>query len=191
MKKFTIKDFIAYNNPCFSCKRPINFEIGFLDLDRRQESFLRPVVTTERTEIDLRVTYHNSLKLWITHKTNKLLSSDIQALTAYLADHKLFLASTCDHCMTQVVSQFLDFNLLQGYVNAVGLAREHLMVHHDNKIYAVSSSFIQEKSLVTVTSLDKVKPLSPFSIETPLLPLYKLKTRERLIEKINTYMIFS
>lgn len=189
MKKFLVKDFIAYNNPCFSCGDPINLQFGVTGSS--YSTTLRPVVTPEKTEVNLKITYIDSLTLWINHKTNRVLSSNNGALTNFLSDYKLNLISRCDRCMTSIESQFLDFNLLQGYVNAVGLAREHLMVHHNDKIYALSSSFIQEKSFITVTSLDKVKPLAPFSIETPLLPLHKLQTRERLIEKINTYMIFS
>ena len=191
MKKFTVKDFIDYNGPCFSCSRPINFQIGFMDLEsRRDMSYLRPVVTNERTEIDLKISYSNSLKLHIAHKTNRFQCNDMAAFANYLMNHKLFLNSTCDHCMTTIESQFLEFNP-KGFVEAVGLAREHLLIQEDSKIHIISSSFLDEKSILQVTSTDRVKPLSPFYMELPLLPLSKLKTRERMLEKINTYLIFS
>lgn len=192
MKKFTVKDFIAYNNPCFSCGRQIKFQIGFMDLDSRSDqSYLRPTVTKDYVEIDLRITYMNSLKLWIDHKTNKMFTSSPTALTKYLENHKLFLASTCDHCMTHIESQFLEFNMAHGYVSAVGLARETLVVNEASKMYLITSSFIEEQSIITVNNLDRIKPMSPFTLELPLVPLYKLKTRERMLEKINTYLIFS
>ena len=75
MKKFTVKDFIAYNNPCFSCGSPINFRVGFLDLETKADvSYLRPVVTPNHTEIDLIIKYstNEALKLCIFHKTNKI-----------------------------------------------------------------------------------------------------------------------
>jgi hypothetical protein len=158
---------------------------------RRDMSYLRPTVTTEYTEIDLKITYLNSLKLKIYHKTNKMWCSDSLALVEYLKEHKIFLHSTCDHCMTTIESQFLEFNLAHGYVMAVGLAREHLLVNGGDKLYFISSAFLEEKSIITVTHLDRTKPLTPFTIETPLIPLYKLKTKDRMIDKIKTYMIFS
>jgi len=197
MKKFTVKDFIAYNNPCFSCGHQIKFQFGFMNLDTRSDaSYLpKPIVNKDYIEVDLRISYSDSLKLWIEHKTNKFFASSPSAFKDYLNNHKLFLASSCDHCMTTIESQFLEFNLQLGYnlsrVNAVGIAREHLLVNKDDKIHMISSSFIEEKSVISVTSLDRVKPLSPFIMELPLVPLYKLKTKEKMLEKINTYMIFS
>jgi hypothetical protein len=129
MRKFTVKDFIAYNNPCFSCDNQINFKIGFLDLETKADiSYLRPTVTPNYTEIDLVITYSDALKLYIFHKTNKILTNSQRGLTRYLSSHKLFLHSTCDRCYTQIESQFLDFNLDKGFVAAVGLSSERLMV---------------------------------------------------------------
>src|SRR5271167_3698355 len=110
MRKFTVKDFIGYNNPCFSCDNQINFKIGFLDLDVESSSktsysiphagpyipscpisYLRPTVTPQFTEIDLMITYSDALKLYIFHKTNKILTSSQRGLTKYLESHKLFL----------------------------------------------------------------------------------------------------
>lgn len=195
MKKFTVKDFIAYNNPCFSCDNAINFRIGFLDLENPQAniSYLRPTVTGLYTEIDLKIKYANSeaLKLYIFHKTNKLLTNSNSGLTEYLSRHKLFLSSTCDRCYTLIESQYLDFNIDKGYVNAVGISLERLMVCDDNNLYQISSSFIEEESILSVDKIDKVKPLSQFQLKLPLLPKYRLKDKENFIRKIKTYMTFS
>src|SRR5579885_1964951 len=165
MKKFTVKDFIAYNNPCFSCGEQIKFQIGFMDLEaRRDMSYLRPTVTQEYTQVDLRITYSNSLSLKIDHKTNRLTCANMTALEKYLAGHKLFLASTCDKCYTTIESQFIEFNLLQGYVGAVGLAREMLFINYDGKMGLVNSSFIEERSSLSITNMDKTHPLTPFNI---------------------------
>ena len=132
MKRFTVKDFIAYNNPCFSCDNAINFRIGFLDLENPQASvsYLRPVVLSTHTEIDLKIKYANSeaLKLYIFHKTNKILTNSNQGLTEYLSRHKLFLSSTCDRCYTQIESQFLEFNIDKGSAIVTGkqIGRAHV-----------------------------------------------------------------
>jgi len=194
MRKFTVKDFIAYNNPCFSCGNQINFKIGFVDLETKADtSYLRPVVTPIRTEIDLIIKYSNTevLKLFIDHKTNKILTNSNQGLTNYLSSRKLFLSSSCDKCYTQIESQYLDFNLDKGYVAAVGLSTERLLVNDGTNMYHINSSFIEEKSRLVVDRLDSTKPVSPFTMDLPLLPKYKFKNKSHFVSKIKTYLLFS
>src|SRR5271168_2896743 len=104
MKKFTVKDFIAYNNPCFSCGNQINFNIGviFNTLEEAKVNLggLRPVVSPDRTEIDLSIKYSNAVKLYIDHKTNKISTNDRVGLAKYLEGHSLFLKTGCDQCHT-------------------------------------------------------------------------------------------
>ncbi len=192
MRKFTVKDFIDYNGPCFSCDSPINFKIGFLDLETKADtSYLRPVVTSNYTEIDLRITYENSLKLYIFHKTNKILTNSNQGLTKYLSSRKLFLSSSCDKCLTQIDSQWLDFNVDKGYVAATGIATERLMVMDKSNLYQINSFFMADKSVLTVDRIDKTHPLSPLQLELPLLPKYRFKDRNHFLQKIKTYVTFS
>ena len=194
MRKFTVKDFIAYNNPCFSCGSQINFRIGFLDLETKADiSYLRPTVTSNYTEVDLIIKYANTeaLKLYIFHKTNKILTNSSQGLTKYLSSRKLFLSSTCDRCYTQIESQYLDFNLDKGYVSAVGISSERLMVNDGDNQYQLNSFFMAEKTSLTVDRLDKVKPLSPFQLDLPLIPKYRFKDKAHFIQKMKTYITFS
>jgi hypothetical protein len=192
MKKFTVADFIAYNNPCFSCDNQINFKIGFLDLESRADvSYLRATVTPNYTEIDLVITYSNALKLYIFHKTNKILTNDQQALTRYLSGHKLFLHSACDRCYTQVESQYLEFNLNKGFVHATGISTERLVVMDSRNIYQINSFFMADKSHLTVDRIDKTQPLSPTTMDLPLLPKYRFKDKKHFLEKMKTYILFS
>lgn len=192
MRKFTVKDFIAYNNPCFSCDNQINFKIGFLDLETKADiSYLRPTVTPNYTEIDLVITYSDALKLYIFHKTNKILTNSQQGLTRYLSSHKLFLHSTCDRCYTEIESQFLDFNLDKGFVGAVGISSERLMVSDRDNLYQVNSFFLADKSNLIVDRLDRTRPLIPLSLELPLLPKYRFKDKKHFLEKMKTYLLFS
>lgn len=192
MKKFTVADFITYNNPCFSCDNQINFKIGFLDLESRADvSYLRATVTPNYTEIDLVITYSNALKLYIFHKTNKILTNNQQGLTRYLSGHKLFLHSACDKCYTQVESQYLDFNLNKGFVNAVGISTERLIVMDNRNIYQINSFFMADKSHLTVDRIDKTQPLSPTTMDLPLLPKYRFRDKKHFLEKMKTYILFS
>lgn len=194
MKKFTVKDFIAYNNPCFSCGNQINFRIGFLDLETKADiSYLRPVVTPNYTEIDLIIKYANqdALKLYVFHKTNKILTNSNQGLTKYLSSRKLFLSSTCDKCYTQIESQYLDINIDKGYIAAVGISSERLMVNDGTNLYQINSFFMAEKSNLIVDKLDKIKPLTPFQLDLPLIPKYRFKDKAHFIQKMKTYITFS
>lgn len=192
MKKFTVADFITYNNPCFICDNQINFKIGFLDLESRADvSYLRATVTPNYTEIDLVITYSNALKLYIFHKTNKILTNNQQGLTRYLSGHKLFLHSACDKCYTQVESQYLDFNLNKGFVNAVGISTERLIVMDNRNIYQINSFFMADKSHLTVDRIDKTQPLSPTTMDLPLLPKYRFRDKKHFLEKMKTYILFS
>ena len=193
MRKFTVKDFIAYNNPCFSCGNQINFRIGFLDLETKADiSYLRPVVGPQYTEVDLVIKYANqdALKLYIFHKTNKILTNSQQGLTKYLNSRKLFLASSCDRCYTKIESQYLDFNLDKGFVAAVGISTERIMVSDGTSQYQIDSFFMAEKSHLAVTRLDS-NAMSPFRLDLPLIPKYRFRNKEHFIQKMKTYITFS
>lgn len=192
MKKFTVKDFISYNNPCFSCGENIHFKVVTTTKDGPSDIVqLRPTVKPDYTVVDLKVTYTKTLQLWIFHQNNKIISSDIRGLTSYLEEHKLFLSSRCDKCYTNIESNFLEFNLDKGYVKPVGISRELLIVSDEHNMYQIHSSFIAEQSTVVVDKISKTTPISPVRFEAPLLPLYKFKDKEHLINKMKTYLIFS
>lgn len=193
MRKFTVKDFITYNNPCFSCGNQINFRIGFLDLETKADiSYLRPVVGPQYTEVDLIIKYANqdALKLYIFHKTNKILTNSQQGLTKYLSSRKLFLTSSCDRCYTKIESQYLDFNLDKGFVAAVGISTERIMVNDGDSLYQIDSHFMAEKSRLVVSRLDSAK-MSPFRLDLPLIPKYRFKDKAHFIQKMKTYITFS
>lgn len=192
MKKFTVKDFITYNNPCFSCGNKISFRIGSIaTVSASDVIYLRPNVTLDRTEVDLKISYTQTLQLWTFHKSNKILSSDIEGLTNYLTDHKLVLNSRCDHCYTTIESFPLEFNLPKGFIKPVGVNKEMLIVSDDMNMYQIHSYFPEEKSFVAIDRINKTTPVSPMRLELPLLPLYKFKDKEHFINKIKTYLIFS
>lgn len=192
MRKFTVKDFIAYNNPCFNCNNPINFKIGFSNSEPASEtSYLRPTVNVLHTEIDLLITYADAVRLYIFHKTNKIATNNPAGLEKYLSTHQLFLQSTCDTCYTQITSECLDFQLNKGFVKAAGIACERLMVSDKENLYQLTSLFATEKSHLVVDKVNRATPLSPFTLETPLLPKYRFKNKQHFLEKIKTYLLFS
>jgi hypothetical protein len=196
MKRFTVKDFIAYNNPCFSCGNKINFKIGFLtnEEDRNDPSllsYLRPTVNNDYTQIDLVLTYSDSLKLYVFHRTNKIFTNSPKGLTNYLAEHKLFLQSTCDRCYTRIESHYLDFDLNKKFVKPTTISSERLLVSDSQNRYQINSFFTSGRSTLIIDKLDRTRPLSPTTLDLPLLPKYKFKDRWHFIEKIKTLVLFS
>lgn len=188
MKKFTIKDFITYNNPCFSCNNKISIKIGSADsISQSDTVFLTPIINVDSTDINLKITYANVLKLKISHKTNKIQTTRLMSLTKYLKEHKLFLRSYCDHCHTFIESQFLEFNMSRGFIYPVGISNEVLIVKNKNTTYNLSSSFFEGKSLLIV---DKPN-ISPLYFNLPLMPLYKFKDKEHMINKMKLFVVFS
>src|SRR5258705_409454 len=92
MKKFTVKDFITYNNPCFSCSNKVSIKIGVVGTASHNDIiYLSPTVSVESTNIVLKITYTSSLKLKIFNKSNKAQTTSVQDLTKYLQEHGLFL----------------------------------------------------------------------------------------------------
>lgn len=198
MKKFTVKDFILYNAPCFSCKEPVAISIisartnDNVGVDgAASPSQLRVTVTKENLEVDLKINYDQILKLFVNLVTNKIITTNFSGLTDYLKEHKLSLRSECKKCYTSMESYFLEFNLNKGFVYPVGIAKERLIVTDDTNQYTVISSFFSEQSILYADRLDKTHPISPFKIELPLIPLYRFRTREKFLNKMKTYLIFS
>ena len=200
MKKLTVKDFITYNNPCFSCGKKITFKVGFYNTDEMgpvHSSFLRPVVMANYTEIDLKITYIDAVKLYIFHKDNKILSNNQSGLTKYLNEHKLFLSSTCT-CHTEMESETLDFHLVTEHqrVAAVNIKYERLMVNDGDNVYQFNSSFLDKKSTLIVYKREEqtghtLGAPAPTVIEMPLIPKYKFKNKDHFLEKMKTYILFS
>lgn len=193
MKQFTVKDFISYNNPCFSCGEHISFRIvsDTIDIDVVSSTVLRPTVNTEYSVVDLKLTYENTLQLWIFHQSNKIISSDSKALTNYLKDHKLYLRSRCDKCYTLIESNNLEFNLDKGFIKPVDLKLEMLMFDDGANKYQISSYFHSKQSVIVVDKINKAVPISPVHLSVPVIPLYKFDDKDHLISKMKTYLIFS
>lgn len=192
MKKFTVKDFINYNAPCFSCERKITIRIGSMSLTQHMPAtYLRANVNSAQTEVDLQVTYARILKLIINHTTNKITTSDPEALTKYLTVNKLFLSSVCNNCYTSIESFYLEFNLQKGFILPVGISHELLMLMDDKNLYHINSSAIDEETIIVVDRINKSTSLTPVRFVLPLSFLYKLKDKEHILQKIKTYLLFS
>lgn len=196
MKKFTVKDFIDYNAPCFSCNSPINIHMGVIPMERADNPklvgntiILKPVITSEYTEVDLKITYSDFLRLRIAHTTNQFSVNNLSSLERHLSSNVLFLLSKCDKCGTQVESENMEFDIERGFLKAFGLAVETIKMIDDKNHYVINSLFYQDKSNVVI--VNSSRSASVFNMDFPLLPMYRFKNKEQLLNKLRTYLTFS
>jgi len=195
MKRFTVKDFILATSPCFGCRGKLSYAIVCVDL--RPEIMLTPnyktlVVSSDYSEIDLKISYNAGLKLRIYHKTNRFWSSNFKEFSKFLESHQLYLHTGCDKCQSQIDSQYLVFNLAKGFILPVGISKEHISLLDNNNIYSIFNDTMRNETRVFIKTRDMKKSLStPTYLKLPLLFLHKFKTKNQLIDKIKLYTLFS
>lgn len=190
MKQFTVKDFILYNNPCFSCGERIILDVVATHLVQVNPAVLRPLVTPDLITIPLKVTYGQTLQLKIQTQTNKLEFEDNKAMADYIYSHRLNFTSRCNKCYTTIDSQFLEFDLLRKIVKPVGISYENLVVNDATHTYHIYTSYMAEESVINMDRMDK-PGLATVKLQAPLMPLSRFKDREHLIKKMRTYLIFT
>jgi hypothetical protein len=192
MKKFTVKDFIAYSIPCFSCKSKNSFRLGFFD-DFGKSYLLRPSVSKKNVEVNLYIHYDSILHLTIHLDTSKIATSDHGALTKYLTNHKLYLSTLCNKCQTLIESRHLTFDLQKNMIAATTLSQELIMITDKGRQYRVYSDFDKEVTQVKIYKVPNQgpTPLPPIELELPLLPIHKMKDKSYLLNKLRTYILFS
>jgi len=193
MKKFTVKDFITYNAPCFNCDSSVNF---YFTISRiASETSLagqvdkRAMVTVGYTEVELIVHYAANLKIKIDHKTNKFTTNSPEALTKYLSEHKLCLLSRCSKCYAYIHSTNIDFNIEKGFVYPVSIKSERYTVIDDKTIYHIRSLF-ENKEQRTIVDISRAYA-STLTLIIPLLPIFKFKTKDKFLNKMKIYTLFS
>ena len=195
-KKFFVKDFIKYASPCFGCGQPSNIRLQFREkvnaLKNNPWGSLNILVDDNQVEMDLSIKYRSLLKLWIFHKTNKFLASDDNAFALYVATYHVHLFVNCLGCQTYHQTNNLEFQLSNNTVKATTLRAEMLQVPRKTQRYILVSDFLTEQTKATIVKYDdKGGYLSQIDFDLPLLPKYKLRNQDHLIQKLQTYALFS
>lgn len=194
MKKFTVKDFLAYNNPCFSCREPVNFY--FVSSKKgppanAPSAYISPIVSNKSVAVDLKKTYNHLLTVTIYHTSNKFLANNFHELESFIYDNHVSLVLNCPKCQTTIASEDLKFDLKNGFVKPTEIAYENLSVRDGNKNITIVTYLKLNKCGSTIIVQDIKNQGNPFTLDTPPLPFYKFKNKEKLIEKVNVYMLFS
>jgi len=185
MKRFTVKDFMLYNGPCFSCGEKTTAKICCLENNEIRN--IQQVINHGVLDATLKITYSFTLALRIYIETNKFIVSDQKKFSTYLETKNLVFTSNCSECRNYILTNNMEFNS-NGYVKALTIKREILSVYDSDRIYSLMTEYDENKTEVNVWNS---KADNIIKLDLPLLPLYKFKTRERLINKLSTYVIFS
>jgi len=206
MKLLTFKDFIIYNNPCFSCQENALFKIIAIKLDDSMARIpmetvpgrgiiLYPLVTPQLVDMDLKINYVDGISnLKILHKSNKIISN-IDVLTDYLSEHMLYAISKCGRCGSYIQSNYLEFDLNMKIVKPLSIRKEFVLIEKNNKMYSLSSNYSTQESILRVAKIDSSDRETVYKdlieLKMPLQPLYKFKDKEVFISKIKTLLLFS
>jgi hypothetical protein len=198
-KKFFVKDFIKYCSPCFGCDRLMTFRLGYRNKGRDDivpddiwSDTAMAIVTDEYIEVELSIRYRTNLKVWIYHRNQKVVASDQYSFNEYVAKKELYLYSKCSvSCNSRVISKVLDFQRFNGVVAPTTLRYEEFHIMHKNKRYSIATDFVANVSTGTLRTYPAPNTPSDLSWEMKLLPKYKLGTQQKLIDKLNTYAVFS
>jgi len=186
MKSFTVKDFILYNGPCFSCGSKISIDVSSSEIDSNNSNpnkKLENFIENNILDITLRVKYSYNLHLQISIKDNTFKVSDIDKFMDYLTHNKIYITSICNKCQCFIFSDSLQFS--KSLVKPITILREILSVLSNDVHYMLNSCHSTNETQIVIINNDR-----PLEITSPLLPLYKFKTKERLINKLKTYALF-
>lgn len=198
MKTFTVKDFIEYNAPCFSCGSAINFQVLNNPNDGAgttgPTTNLRPEMRADHFAIYLSITYKRIVQLNIYFKSNKIETSHSEEVAHYLSNNHLVFKSHCQRCYSTIESDTVEFNLQKGFLKPIKISTERLKVADDKKMYDIHTYYHgspDPSTVVYITSLDKKATTPPGKFNLPHFPLWKFKTKKRLLNKMKTYLVFS
>lgn len=183
MDKFTVKDFIAHNNPCFSCGSKITFKIGD-GAPRYQYNFYETYVSSELISVNLKKRYNGSLDLFVYPKNNKFETNEKDELIELLKINNLYLYSYCEKCKTTLYSEYLKFNFDKEYIEPVSINYEILIVYDGNSRYELSYNSVKFTGKLLVDNPSVCIDVENYSLSY-------LKTRENFINKVKTLILLS
>ena len=185
MEKYTLKDFIKYSSPCFSCSSKILIQINVYDSINKESFILKPIFYKDFLQIDLKLTYDETLYIKFYYKNNYFITNNLRALTEYLQQFTLYMRSLCDECNSFVLTSELKFNFKSGYIFQIFILKKNYYIKNNNLIYNLISHYDLKKSYVSVINDLDIKSKE---IETPLI---KIKNKEKLLLKIKNIILFS
>lgn len=191
-KKFSIEDFIRYNNPCVSCGDKISLYFETKKKSERNTASLSPILDTEYLLLEPKIKYNlkDSLRLIIFYKTNKINTNHWGLLTQYISEHTIKVRSRCSTCKSEVVSGILKFDLEKKIIYATEILYESLKLQGKNElVFHLYTAHANEKTSVTVFKNGVNIPELTINEMSPIY-LYQYRDRAKIVNKIEIYLTF-
>jgi len=179
MKKYTIKDFVEYNNPCKMCGKNVHLELTDDYKGGRTHK-----CEAEGTTITflLQNKYNGNVYLVFDAKKNTYVCSE------NLETYAFHFILTCPDCFYIKSSRII---LEKGKVKPLEIENEDL--HYTTDMNQISLYTTEAESWIDVTPKfsSATMTIKTTTIDIPPLFLSKWKTKERLLNLIKTYIAFS
>lgn len=193
MRQLTLKDFIYYNNPCFSCNSKIYLQFISVHLNKFgvYPTVLRPIIHDNALSLDLKIKYKHTLSITFFPQSNKIITLDHKGLAEYLDNNSLYLKSYCECCASSVESFYLEFNLEKNFIKPINIGKEFLYTSDEINNYQVISDIFSGQSEIFIFKRGDILSKQGFNAKIPLTLLSNLKDKQGLIKKLKTYALFS
>lgn len=189
-----LKDFILYNSPCFNCNSSTDFYLNIIETISNSNSFFDKNlishhcnVTADYSEIDLKISYNNSLNLKIFHKTNIFETNDLQHLFKYLSKRKMYFSLHCKKCQIYIKSSDFSLDINTFRAKPISVLSEVIRLYNDNINYTIITNYLDNQSRIIINN-DNNKVLD---ITIAAIPLTKIKNKNFFFNKMKTYILFS
>ena len=146
--------------------------------------------TNYLTNVILKRTYGgSSLELQINHTTNQFSTNDFTRFLTYLQDNTIEINSHCQVCDTIFVSDILQFDLQKRIICPTKINWECITLDNKNAEYRVETN--ERETNITISHIVNQVFSAKYFYHLSPLPRSKFKNKQELIEKIETYLLFS
>lgn len=192
MKKFTIKDLMLYHNPCRACGKNTTFRFCTETRDEDPvtlqftDARIAPELKGTYLKIPLSIKYKDRLDLHINLITNEFVVHSKKALDDFLNKYYVYTEAMCSYCSSYITTQCLFIENYK-YIMPIGLRIENFLFKNDDYNFTITNDYKDKETIVvayTKGTQDKI-------LNLPLMPMYKFKTKEEVLQKIKMILTFS
>lgn len=198
MKQFTLKDFLLYGEPCICCNKPLRVFACKVDIPSELTiGFYQNSLCNNNLKIILYKKYKTTLELNINIKSNRYNVSNQKKFKDFLSKFTLKFTKRCVPFLGQesgcgdvhIISNFIKFNE-NGFIEPITLQSELILLENDNIIYDIHTLYDIQKTEINIQS-NTILDIHDETIVIPALQINKYKTKEKLLKKLKTYILFS
>ena len=179
MERFSVKDFIRFLSPCFSCgsKKKILFT------DKEKEYSANILDNKLFCDVSISYSKRESFSL-------DLNSSQLTNNCPSFFKNKIWIILACNKCQGYSASSPIELKKINGveYFSFVEIYVQNYYFKFKEKGYYF---FLDKKSSLTTISIDLSDKESDIKyLDLPFTTTIQFKTKEKLIDKVNKLLVF-